>query len=149
GDRHVLAGPDVEWHPGPAPGTDLQAQRGVGFDLRVRRNAFFTAVAAELTANHIRCVQRRNGLEDLDPLIPNRLAVGPYRRLHREVSENLEEMILNHVAKRAGLLVESAAALHAEVLRHRQLHTLDMVAIPEGLEDAVGEAEEHHAVDRL
>ena len=46
-------------------------------------------------------------------------------------------MILDHVADGAGLLVESAAALHAEALRHRDLHALDVLAVPDRLQERV------------
>ena len=57
-------------------------------------------------------------------------------------------MILDHVADRAGLIVESAAALDAEVFRHGDLHALDVVAVPERLQERVGEAEDEHVVHR-
>ena len=47
-----------------------------------------------------------------------------------------------------GLVVERAAALDAEVLRHGDLHALDVVAVPERFQERVGEAEEHHVVHR-
>ena len=55
-------------------------------------------------------------------------------------------MILDHVANGARLVVERAAALDAEILGHRDLHALDMVAIPDRLQERVGEAEEQHVV---
>ena len=57
-------------------------------------------------------------------------------------------MILDDVADGAGLVVESAAALDAEVFRHGDLHALDVVAIPERLQERIGEAEEQHVLDR-
>ena len=56
-------------------------------------------------------------------------------------------MILNDVADRARRVVEAAASLDAEVLRHRDLHALDVGAIPEGLEDRIREAGEQHVVN--
>ncbi len=55
-------------------------------------------------------------------------------------------MILNHVADGAGLIVECAAALDAEVFRHGDLHALDMVAVPERLEERIREAEVDHVL---
>ena len=57
-------------------------------------------------------------------------------------------MVLDDVADRAGLVVEAAAALDAEVLGHRDLHALDVLAVPERFEERVREAEEQHVVDR-
>ena len=57
-------------------------------------------------------------------------------------------MVLNHVADGAGLVVERAAALHAEILRHGDLNALDVLAVPERFQERVGEAEEDHVVHR-
>ena len=35
-------------------------------------------------------------------------------------------MVLDDVADRAGLIVKGASALHAEILRHGDLHALDV-----------------------
>ena len=57
-------------------------------------------------------------------------------------------MILHDVADRARLIIESAPPLDAEVFGHGDLHTLDMVAIPERFQERIGEAEEEHVVHR-
>ena len=57
-------------------------------------------------------------------------------------------MILDHVADGARLIVKGAAALDAEVFRHGDLHALDMVAVPERLQERIGEAEEEHVMHR-
>ena len=44
--------------------------------------------------------------------------------------------------------VEDASALDAEVLRHGDLHALDVVAVPERLQERVGEAEEEQVLHR-
>ena len=46
-------------------------------------------------------------------------------------------------------LVELAALLHAHRLRHGDLHMIDPVAIPDRLEQPIGEAERHDALDRV
>src|SRR5689334_16164133 len=58
-------------------------------------------------------------------------------------------MVLHHIPDCAHLLVERAPALHAEVLRHSNLHAFDVGAVPERLEQGVGETEKQHAVNRL
>ena len=50
---------------------------------------------------------------------------------------------------RAGLLVEAAAALHAEGLGHGDLHALHVVPVPDRLEEGVGEAEDEEVLHRL
>ena len=58
-------------------------------------------------------------------------------------------MVLHHVAQSAGLLVERAAALDAESFSHGDLHVVDVIAFPDGLKDAVGEAEDEQILHRL
>src|SRR5215831_21300373 len=55
-------------------------------------------------------------------------------------------MVLDNVANRAGLVVERTTSLHAEVLRHRDLHAFDVMAVPDRFQERVGEAEEHHVM---
>ena len=83
-------------------------------------------VAAELAAHEVAGLERRDGLQHLHLLVADRLAVGAHRRLHREVAQHLEQVVLHDVADRARLVVELAAALDAEVLGHRDLHALDV-----------------------
>ena len=78
----------------------------------------------------------------------NRFAVCSDRRLHRQIGQHLEKMILDDVADRARLVVEGASALDAEIFRHGDLHALHLVAVPERLQKRVGEAEEEHVVHR-
>ncbi len=63
--------------------------------------------------------------------------------------EQLQHVVLEDVPGRAGLLVERAAALDAEVLGHGDLHVVDVAPVPERLEDAVAEAEDEQVADGL
>jgi hypothetical protein len=49
------------------------------------------------------------------------------------------QVVDDHVAQRADRVVEVAAVLDPEVLRHRDLHGLDVVPVPDRLEHRVGE----------
>jgi len=64
------------------------------------------------------------------------------------LQQHLEEMILNHVADGASLVVERPAALHPEVLGHCNLHALYVIAVPEGLHEGIGKSEDHQVVHR-
>src|ERR1044071_3879018 len=57
-------------------------------------------------------------------------------------------MILNNVSNGARLVVKSPPSLNAEIFRHRDLYTGDVVAVPERFQDGVGEPEEEHIVHR-
>ena len=87
--------------------------------------------------------------QDLDLLVAERVRLERRRRLHRDEADQLEEMVLEHVARGAGLLVERAAVLDADRLGHGDLHVVDVAPVPERLEDAVAEAEDQQVADRL
>ena len=55
-------------------------------------------------------------------------------------------MVLHHVAQCSGLLVERAAALDPDALRRCDLHMIDEVAVPDGLENAVGKAKNQYVL---
>src|SRR5262249_2674900 len=85
-----LPGADVERHALPAPGVDVEPQGGKGFYLRIRCHAGFFAVPPELTADQVSRLQRRDGFQDLDFLIPHRFTVRSDGRLHGQVGQDLE-----------------------------------------------------------
>src|SRR5437763_8457587 len=51
-------------------------------------------------------------------------------------------MIRHHVSKRAGLLVISAALLHAHFLRGGDLHAFDVTPVPDRFKNAVTESKD-------
>src|SRR6185437_1923170 len=72
-----------------------------------------------------------------------------HRGLHREEGDDLEQVILDHVADRTGLLVEAAAPGDADLLGHGDLHARDVIAVPDRLEERVPEAEVEDVLYRL
>ena len=61
--------------------------------------------------------------------------------------QQLEQMVRHHVAQRAGGVIEAAAVADAELLVDGDLHMVDVVAIPDRLEHAVGEAQHQDVLD--
>src|SRR6266852_4204727 len=117
-------------------------QRGKGFSLRALRYPPLIAVAAELAADQVLLIDRRNRLQYLDFLVADRFAVGSDRRLHRQIGQDLKKMVLNDVANGASLIVESSSSLDAEILGHRDLHARDIVAVPERLDEGICETKD-------
>src|SRR5215471_2049044 len=147
GHGQRLAGSNVKRHTLPAPGIDVQLQSGEGFDLRIRRHAFLLQVTPKLATDKILRFQRWNSFEDFNLFVPKGFTIGSNRRLHRQVNQDLEQMVLNHVADGAGLIIERSPALNPEILRHGDLYALDLIAVPERLEERILEAEEHHIMN--
>ncbi len=151
GDRlgQALAGADVERHPLPTPRIDVKAQRRVGGHVRILGHARLVGVATKLAAHHAVGAQRADGAQHLGLLVADPFAVGAGRRLHGQVADDLEQVILDDVANDAGLLVELAAPLDPEVFRHGDLYVLHVVAVPDRLQKSVGEAKVEDVLDRL
>ena len=63
--------------------------------------------------------------------------------------QHLQQVVLHHVADRAGLVIELAAILHAEVLGHGDLDAAHMVAVPDRLEHRIGETRVEDVLHRL
>jgi hypothetical protein len=96
-----------------------------------------------LGASHIPTrseIQRLYGFQQFHFLIANRFGVERHRWLHRSQREQLHRVILNHVAERSTLLVVPAAGAYADFFRYRDLNAVDEVAVPQRLEDRVGES---------
>src|SRR5262245_24134866 len=111
--------PNVEGHPLPTPGIDGQLQCCKRFHLRVRRYTLLRHVPSELATHQVLLRQRWDCLQNFYRLVAYGFAVGSDRRLHRQLGEDLKQVILDHVADGAGLIIKGAPALNPEVFRHR------------------------------
>ncbi len=106
-------------------------------------------VALVLAAHDAGRVERLHRLEDLQLLGGEGLRVERRRRLHRDEAERLEEVCHDHVAERPGALVEAGAASDRERLGHVDLDVVDVVAVPDRLEQAVREAQREDVLHGL
>ncbi len=88
-------------------------------------------------------------LEHLRLLGADVLGVEGDRRLHRRHGDQLEQVIGHHVAQRSGLFVEISATFDADAFGHRDLDMIDAVAIPDRLEQSVGETQRHDVLHRF
>ena len=84
---------------------------------------------------------RLQGAQHLHLLVPHGVRLERDGRLHGDEAEELQHVVLHDVAEDAGFLVEPAAALVADRFGHRDLHVVDVLAVPDRLEEAVAEAE--------
>ncbi len=101
---------------------------------------------------HLGDVRRRGGvdrLQHLDLLVAHLFGGEVHGRLHRDVAEQLQHVVLDQVAQRPGVVVVAGAGADADVLGGGELHVVDVVAVPQRLEQPVGEAERQHVLDGL
>ena len=149
GLRHgeALAGADEERHARPAPVVDLEPHRRVGLRRGVGRDAGDLAVAVVLAADVVGGVGRRHRVVDGDEGVLDRVGIARRGRLGRRGADDLHQVVDDDVAERADRVVEVASVVDAELLGHRDLHARHVVAVPDGLEDRVGEAQEEDLGD--
>ena len=61
----------------------------------------------------------------------------------------MHDVVGHHVAQRAGVIEIAAASFDADGFGHRDLHVIDVAAVPDRLENSVGETERHDVLDGL
>src|SRR5579859_761649 len=160
----MFAGTQVKWHPGPAPAIDKHLHRQVGFSGGARRNAGFLAIAHHLLSraepagavlgaydmrDDILPDQRLQGVQDFDLFVAHRISVEGDGRLHRDQREQLQHVVLHHIADGARFLVIAAAALQPDIFRHRDLYVVNIATVPDRLEDAVCQAKDEDVLHRF
>src|ERR1051325_3632448 len=159
----TFSGAQIERDIGPAPVIDREFQGNECFGIRIRRHIrlasirgdalvsheSFAVLAAHHFRQHILRGGGRDGLQNLGLFSANCIGVEGYRRLHRGERQKLEQMIRHHVAQRAGGVIIAAAVLDADRFRGRDLNMVNVAAVPDRLEDAVAEPENHDVLDRL
>src|SRR5579859_5096323 len=132
---------DEERHAFPSPGVQVQLHRSVGLDLGARSHIFLGAITPVLAPHQGASRKWPYALEDFHLLIALGFAALTHRRFHGQHRDHLQHMVLYHVTDGADGFVQFPAAADAEPLGHGDLHALDVVAVPDGLDEAVGETE--------
>nr|WP_246355089.1 hypothetical protein [Nocardioides ungokensis] len=164
---HPLAGAQVERHARPAPVLHLGAHRderlgpaaralevGRGQVVDVRRHGLAVdqsgrVAAPDGVAVDVDGCHRLEGLQHLELLVADGLASHVRGRLHGHQAQQLEQVVLDHVAHRAGLVVVAAALADAEGLGDGDLHVVDPPGVPQRLEEGVGEARDQQVLHAL
>ncbi len=90
---------------------------------------------------------RRDGAQNLHFFVADRLGIERRGRFHGDEGKELEDVILDHVPRGAGVVVISATRFDADLLRHRDLDVVDIAAIPERLVNRVCEPEVDQVLD--
>ena len=157
---HPLAGAQEKRHVGPAPVVDVRAQRDECFGAAARRHVVFFEVALHRLAVHraggvlaahgiasdVLGRHRTQRAQHLELFVTDRVRIERHRRLHRDDAQQLQQVVLHHVAQRAGLVVETRAAAHADRFRDRDLHALDIRRLPQRAENRIAEAQHHQVL---
>ena len=94
-------------------------------------------------------VERSQCPQEFGFLIADTVGVERDGRLHRHERQHLEHVVLEDVAEGSGLVVVVRPVLDAQCLGNGDLDIVDVVAVPDRLEDGVRKAKDHDILDRL
>ena len=164
--RHPLgqsfSGPEVKWHPGPAPVVNHETEGNIGLGPGIRGHPWLCPIAGTGFPSTVpspycprTALDRTSSgsigwmrMKDLGLLIADGIGIEGNGTLHGDQGQQLEEVIGHHVAQRAGGLVIAGPIFHAHGLGGGDLDTVNVAPVPDRLEDAVREAEGHDVLDR-
>ncbi len=93
--------------------------------------------------------QGTDGAEHLRFFIANSVGIERDGRFHRHQGQHLEDVAGHHVAQRPGMIVIGRAMLHPHGFRHGDLHVVHVAAVPDRLENPIGEPEYHQVLHRF
>ncbi len=160
---HAFANPHIKRDAGPAPVVDLEFHRNKGFCLRLRVDAFLVAVGGGrfphdiagdvLSAHDIRedrgCIFFSEGPHHLELFVADAIRTEVGWGFHGDEAQELEEMVLNHVAEGAGCVVIRAPFFYAHRFARGDLDMVDESVIPEWLKNGIGEPQHHDVLGGL
>ena len=150
---HRLATPQIKRHALPTPVVDPQLYHGKRGRVRAWLNALALRVAPILSPQRVAldrvARQRPNGLQDLYLFAAHGRRFVSHRCFHRGDGQQLQQVVLKDVAHHAGGVVVGAAPADVHFLRDRDLHVVDIVAVPDRLEDRVGEPQHEQVLHGL
>ena len=90
-----------------------------------------------------------DGPEHVHLLVTHFIIVERVGRLHGNKAHDGQQVILHHVPQGPGVVIIVGPVAHPVGLRHGDLHVVDVVAVPDGLEQGVGKAKGQDVLDRL
>ncbi len=157
----ALSRAQIKGNSGPAPIVDLKFKRDVRFGVGVGSDVGLVAVAghalavddafavlaADGVSQDVFGHERLDGVQNFGLFVAHFVGVEGNGRLHRGHGKELKQMVRNHVAESARGFIEPAAMLDAYGFGRGDLHVIDVIAVPERLDDVVGEAKDHDVLD--
>ena len=156
----ALADAAVEGDAGPAPVVDLEFGGGVGLDVGLGVDAILLAVADGVLAvdlaggrtDRVPCSQMAIFSMAFQTLSFSTRTAAAWKESGASMAtkeKDFHHVVLEDVAEGAGGLVEGPAAFDADALSAGDLDALDVLVVPERLEDAVAEAEDRDVLHGL
>src|SRR5277367_6211233 len=94
-------------------------------------------------------IKRTDGLEDFELFVLDGGGVEGGGRLDGNEGSELQHMALDHVAKRAGGFIKPATPLNTKRFRCGDLDAVNIVAVPQRLENAIAETKNQQILDSV
>src|SRR5437764_630548 len=88
-------------------------------------------------------------MKDFHFLVANCIGVEGNWRLHCNQRQQLQHMILHHIADSSCLFVVAATTFYPQIFRHRNLHAVNVATVPDWLKDAISQAEDEDVLHGL
>ena len=85
--------------------------------------------------------------EDFHLRVAHHIRIERIGGLHRDQAEQLQHVVLYHVAQGTGFFVVAGPGSDAFRFAHRDLHVIDVLVVPNRLEDAVGKPDDHQILN--
>ena len=159
--RQSFSGAQEEGHPRPAPGVHLEGDRGerlgrgLGGEAALVEQARHLLVALPARGvlaarrGQVQRLKRPGRREHLDLLGLQLVRTEADGFFHRRQRQQLDEVVLNDVARSTDTVVIAGPAAQADVLGHRDLDMIDVVGVPDRLVELVGEPQRQDVLHRL
>src|SRR5260221_2689167 len=95
------------------------------------------------------CRQRPDLLQDLHLSIPDSLGFICIGTIHGDDTQQLKQVILDHIRKGAGAVIVSPPLTHTNLFRHADLNMVDIFIIPQRFKNIIGKPKGHDILDHL
>src|SRR3990172_8219414 len=86
-------------------------------------------------------------MQYLNLFIAHRVGGKGHRRLHGSKGEQLQDVVLQNIPDHASAIEVFRATINSDSLGNCDLHTFNIAAVPQRLEDTIGEAEYEDILD--
>ncbi|KKL15926.1 hypothetical protein LCGC14_2500720, partial [marine sediment metagenome] len=151
--RHGFTAAKKEGHALPSPVLHAQlhhTERGrFALGRHTRLVAVLPILASQRIVLDVFLANRFDRPKDFDLLVAYCIGLEPGGRFHGRQREQLEQVVLEHVAEDADAVVVSGTVTDRDLLGRGDLYVIDVVAVPDRLENTVGESKDQHVLHGL
>src|SRR6185437_3144602 len=160
---HIFSGAEEEGNAFPAIVVDEEFGGDEGLGVGIFGDLLLVAIggpgfAMDLTGGILRAYnvledlfggKRTDTLKHFYLLVTNEFGLVLLRAIHGDDTKELEQVVLDHVAKRAAAVVIAAAFAYADLFGNTDLDVIDVFVVPQRFEHIIGKTEGHEVLDHF